>query len=144
MPKEYFIKCESGPYAGDILNKDRTSNPTLDTFAPMSARMLKTWYGSFKQATLALEGLNDGNWKFEIYGRETTFEILDDSGTVAYKNMTGDQRSWVGQVVKGYYSQNQSGYPSVTVKKPFDMLGTYTADPKNFRELIDYTGNPVN
>ena len=63
------------------------------------------------------------------------YEIIDDSG-VDY-DFIGENKSirpWLGQIVKGWASD--SPYKCVTIKKPYGLLGTYTASPEAFREIF--------
>ena len=56
------------------------------------------------------------------------YKIINDSG-VDY-NFLGDSRSWLGELVFG--TDNEDQYGNITVRKPFNLTGYYTAHNTNF------------
>ncbi len=56
------------------------------------------------------------------------YKIIDDSG-VDYQFL-GDSRSWSGALVIG--TDNEDQYGNITVRKPFNLTGYYTAHNTNF------------
>jgi len=60
------------------------------------------------------------------------YQIVNDDGVD--KSFLGDNRSWIGEIVKGQPAPEL--YPdAVIVEKPFGLPGTYTASAKNFKEI---------
>ena len=64
------------------------------------------------------------------------YEIIDDSGVdYAFIGEDRNRRPWVGQIVKGSDVCDRP-YRCITIEKPYGLIGTYTAPPEAFREIL--------